>query len=238
MSKKWYEHFITIEGDGSGAEPAAAPSAPGAAPALGGKPATASTGSAAAAIAEIAASIQAPAPAQQQQMAQVASQAGAANAAPLALADIYKAADITPPAHGYTVLKVAEMLQSVHIKDLPAEVRKSSVLVALDAAGVKIQQIIEDAVRRDKALDTFERLQQKQVEDFEAAKLEENRKHQAEMDRLLAELKLKMETNQKAIAQRKEAFQAWRIQKQLEEQRIADAVSHFVTENPITTSRG
>lgn len=232
MSKKWYEHFISIEGGESAAEPEPPAGAPS-----GVKPA-APGGSAAQAIADIAASIQAPAPAQQQQMTQVAQKASAPNAAPLGLAEIYVAADITPPPHGYTVLKVAEMLQSVHIKDLPPEVRKSSVLVALDAAGVKIQQIVEDAVRRDKALDTFERLQQKQVEDFEAAKLEENRKHQAEMDRLIADLKLKMETNQKAVLARKEAFQAWRIQKQAEEQRISDAISHFVTENPITTSRG
>jgi hypothetical protein len=229
MSKKWYEHFITLEGSG---EPQAEPAS-----AISPGPSTAKSNSAAQAIADIAASIQAPAPAQQQQMTQVAAKAAAPNAAPLALADIYAAADIAPPSHGYTVLKVADMLQSVHIKDLPAEVRKSSVLVALDAAGVKIQQIIEDAVRRDKALDTFERLQQKQVEEFEAGKLEENRKHQAEMDRLIADLKAKMEANQKAVAQRKEAFQAWRIQKQLEEQRIADAVAPFVTENPITTSR-
>lgn len=230
MSKKWYEHFISIEGGEpeSGESPQAATGA--ARPAAAG-------GSAAQAIADIAASIQAPAPAQQQQMTQMAAKAAAPNAAPLSLNEIYAAAEIAAPGHGYTVLKVADMLQSVHIKDLPPEVRKSSVLVALEAAGVKIQQIVEDAVRRDKALDTFERVQQKQVEDFEAAKLEENRKHQAEMDRLIADLKLKMEANQKAVAQRKEAFQAWRIQKQLEEQRIADAIGHFVTENPITTSR-
>jgi hypothetical protein len=234
MSKKWYEHFITIENGGE-----AAPDGPVEASSVAkGPPGAKGSGSAAQAIADIAATIQSPPPAQQQQMVQVAAKAAAPNAAPLSLTDIYTAADITAPPHGYTVIKVAEMLQSVHIKDLPAEVRKSSVLVALEAAGVKIQQIVEDAVRRDKALDTFERLQQKQVEDFEAAKLEENRKHQAEMDRLIADLKLKMESNQKAVAQRKEAFQAWRIQKQLEEQRIADAIGHFVTENPITTSRG
>jgi hypothetical protein len=57
------------------------------------------------------------------------------------------------------------------------------------------------------------------------------------MDKLVAELKSKIEANQKAVTQRREAFQAWRIQKQLEEQRIADTVGHFVTENPISTSR-
>ena len=223
MSKKWYEHFVSLEGDNTAPEPADSPAKPAA-------------GSAAQAIADIAASVQQTPPQaaqQQQQMAQAAQK----SPTPLTLNEIYMAAEIVPPVNGYTILKVAEMLQSPHIKDLPPEVRKSSILVALDAAGVKIQQIVEDAVRRDKALDTFERVQQKQVEDLEAAKLEESRKHQAEMDRMVAELKAKIEANQKAVAQRKEAFQAWRIQKQMEEQRIADAIGHFVTENPITTSR-
>ena len=62
------------------------------------------------------------------------------------------------------------MLQSEHIRNLPAEVKRSSILLALDAAGVKLQDIIEDAVRRDRALDTFERVQQKAVEDLEKQK--------------------------------------------------------------------
>ena len=79
-------------------------------------------------------------------------------AAPMANAaeflDIYESAQIETPRHGYTVLKVAEMLGNEHIRDLPADVKRKSVLVALDAAGVKIASIIEDAVRRDRALDT------------------------------------------------------------------------------------
>ena len=223
MAKKWYEHFVTVETGDNEASP-------------GASPPPASGASAAQAVAEIAAAIQSAPPAQQQQQQQM-TVAMQKSAAPLSLAEIYAAADIPAPASGYTILKVAEMLQSPHIKDLPAEVKKSSILVALDAAGVKILQIVEDAVRRDKALDTFERLQQKQVEEFEAAKLDENRKHQTELDKLVADLKTKIEANQKAVTQRREAFQAWRIQKQLEEQRIADTVGHFVTENPITTSR-
>ena len=74
------------------------------------------------------------------------------------LAAVYESAKIVPPAHGYTVLKIAEMLQSEHIRTLPADVRRKSVLVALDAAGVKVEEIVEDAVRRDRALDTYERV--------------------------------------------------------------------------------
>ena len=37
------------------------------------------------------------------------------------------------------------------------------------------------------------------------------------------------------LAKQKERFYAWRLQKQQEEQKIAESVSYFVAENPITT---
>ena len=64
--------------------------------------------------------------------------------------EIYNAAEIHPPTHGYTIYKIADMLQSEHIRNLPADVKRSSILLALDAAGVKLQDIIEDAVRRSR----------------------------------------------------------------------------------------
>lgn len=232
MSKKWYNLFVSID---PGAENQRGDS--------GGQ----DSGSAAQAIADIAASIQ-PMDAKLAPMVAPAASlgpatgvgkavsAGSPSTAPLSFGEIYTTADITPPAHGYTILKVADMLKSPHIAALPSEVKRSSVMVALDAAGVKIEEIVQDAVRRDKALDTFERLQQKQVEDFEGIKLEENRKLQAELDRFVAEQKARIQANTEEAEKRKEAFYAWRVQKQIEEQKIADAVSHFVTENPITTS--
>jgi len=154
---------------------------------------------------------------------------------PASFAEIYNAAEIRPPAHGYTIMKVAEMLQSEHIRSLPREVKRSSILVALDAAGAPLQDVIEDAVRRDRALDTFERVQEKALEDLEARKTKENQQIQAEMDRMIAEYRARIQSNNDEVASEKERFFGWRIQKQEEEQKIADTVSYFVTENQITT---
>ena len=41
--------------------------------------------------------------------------------------------------------------------------------------------------------------------------------------------------NKDEVAKEKERFYGWRLKKQQEEQKIADSVSYFVTENPITT---
>jgi hypothetical protein len=149
--------------------------------------------------------------------------------------EIYGAAEIQPPAHGYTIMKIADMLQSERIRTLPAEVKKSSVLLALDAAGVKIEEVIEDAVKRDRALDGFERVQQKALDDLERRKDQENREIQADLDRLVQEHNARIQGNKDEVGREKERFYAWRLQKQQEEQKISDSVSYFVVENPITT---
>ncbi|MEI9975732.1 MAG: hypothetical protein WDO73_28935 [Ignavibacteriota bacterium] len=138
------------------------------------------------------------------------------------------------PAHGFTIEKVGDMLRSEHIRNLPRDVKKSSVLVALEAVGAPIQDVIQDAMKRDQALDTFESVQERALNQLEAQKVQENQEIQAEIDRLLADRKAKMQANTDAIAKEKERFFAWRLKKQEEEQKIADAVSYFVTDNPIT----
>ena len=123
---------------------------------------------------------------------------------PTSFDEIYQPAEIPAPAHGYTILKIAEMLQSEHIRSLPAEVKRSSILVALDAAGVKLQEVIEDAVRRDRALDTFERVQQKARRRAGGRKSDDNIEIQAEMDRMVAEHRARIQANNDEIAKEKE----------------------------------
>lgn len=169
-----------------------------------------------------------------------AAQADVKFAAPVeslaSMAEIYASAQIATPAHGYNILKVAEMLQSEHIRTLPGEVKRKSILVALDAAGVKVREIIEDAVRRDRALDTFERVLQKRLDDLRASKDAENRRIEEEIQQKLAELRARVQENSKSLVQEQESLKAWREKKQAEEARIAEAVSYFVAENPVTTS--
>ena len=212
MTKKWYNYFVSVDDAGGSADaPQQQPDA---------------AASAAQTVADIAASL-APAPSATPRMTNLPGPAASFD-------DIYNAAEIHPPQHGYTIYKISDMLQSEHIRNLPAEVKRSSILLALDAAGVKLQDIIEDAVRRDRALDTFERVQQKSVEELAARKTEENRKIQEELDRMVADHRARIQANNEAIAKERERFYSWRLQKQQEEQKIADTVSHFVTENPIT----
>jgi hypothetical protein len=212
MSKKWYNLFVSV--DPSATEATAAES-DGPPPPI----------TAAQAVADIAA---ATAITPESNFATTVSN-------PTSFDQIYEAAEIHPPTHGFTIMKVGEMLRSEHIRNLPKDVKRSSVLVALEASGAPLQDVIEDAVKRDRALDTFERVQEKSLTELEARKTQENQQIQAEMDRVTAEFRSRMHANNDAVAKEKERFYAWRLKKQEEEQKISDAVSYFVTANPITT---
>ena len=213
MAKKWYNLFVSVEPSGETSAGDTASQDP-----------SATDRSAARSVAEIAASLGEP----------PAFSAPAGD--PASFEELYEVAEIHPPAHGYTIFKVAEMLQNEHIRNLPAGVKRSSILLALDAAGVNLQEIIEDAVKRDRALDTYESVQERAVEDLEKQKSQENRRIQEEMERIVAEHRARIQANNDDVARHKDKLHSWHLQKQREEQRIADTVAYFVTENPITTS--
>jgi Asp-tRNA(Asn)/Glu-tRNA(Gln) amidotransferase A subunit family amidase len=211
MSKKWYNMFVSVDAPAAEAESAESAS-PAARP------------DAAQMVAQIAATV----PTESKFSTPVRN--------PTSFDEIYKAAEIAPPAHGYTIEKVGAMLQSEHLRGLSAEVKRSSILVALEASGAKIEDVIQDAVRRDRALDGYERVLQKSLNDIQLKKTEENRQIEAEMNKMLGEFRARIQANNEAIAKETERFSAWRTQKQAEEKNIADTVGYFVSENPITVS--
>jgi hypothetical protein len=211
MDKKWYNYFVSVNDAGAATAP-------------GQDTPPAGASNPAQTVADIASSVV------------VEPKFTSPVADPTSFDQIYQAAEIPPAPQGYSIMKIADMMQSEHIRSMPADVRRSSVLVALDAAGVDIKDVIQDAVRRDRALDTFERVQEKQVGDLEAQKSKENAQIQAELDKYVAEQRAKIQANNDAVTREKERFFGWRLKKQQEEKKIADAVAPFVTENPITTS--
>jgi hypothetical protein len=211
MAKRWYNFFVV-------ADPSAQPEADAA---------TAASGDASTASARRVTDL---APGAEGESAAVGSLAGNA-----ALEAIYTAAQIPVPPHGFTILKVADMLDSEHIRDLPAEVKRKSILLALDAAGVKLEAIVEDAVRRDRALDTYERVLEQSLAALRSAKEAENRRLEEEIEQRLRELRARIEENKQAVMREMEGLAAWRTGKRAEEARIAQAVGHFVAENPVTS---
>jgi hypothetical protein len=216
MSKKWYNYIVSVDEENS-----AAPSSPNAS--SGARSAPGAGKSAAQSVAEIASTL-----ALEPKFTTPVSD-------PTSFDQIYNAAEIPPAPQGYSILKISQMLESEHIRNQPSDVKKSSVLVALDAAGVDIKEVIQDAIRRDRALDTYERVQQRAADELESKKSKENTDIQAQIDRFVTEQRAKIQANNDAVTREKERFTGWRLKKQQEEKKIAEAVGYFVSENPITT---
>ena len=139
--------------------------------------------------------------------------------------EIYRSAGITGPRLGYTIEKIIEMLQSEHIKTLPAETKRSSLLMALDAAGVQVDEVLHDATLRQHALTSHEAIQRKRLEEFEARKAQENVAIQAEAERVAAEYAARISHNLGEVASVRESFRNWQARKQHEAQRIVAAVA-------------
>lgn len=141
---------------------------------------------------------------------------------------IYEGAALASPRAGYTILKVADMVGSSHLAALSPDAKRCSVLMALEAAGVKSEELLQDAVVRQRALNDHEAVRQQTLQKFEAEKTEANRKLQADLDRLTADYMAMMQANLDEVAREQDDFRAWQKRKQQEAQRIAEAAAFCV----------
>lgn len=142
----------------------------------------------------------------------------------LSYEDIYHAAGIMKPASGYGIHKVVEMLNSERIRDLSKEFKRASILMALDAAGTRLDDVLADATRRQDALNRYEAGKKKQLEEFESAKAREIKEVEEEMERVRAHYAERIERNHDLVAQEKEGLRNWQMAMQHEVQRIAEVI--------------
>jgi hypothetical protein len=153
---------------------------------------------------------------------------------------VYSEAGIELPAHGYGIDKVAEMLEGKRLAGLSREVKATAVMAAVEAAGAPITDVLQDAVRRDRALDAFEAAKADEVKELRMKAEVKIASIQQEMDAFLREKNAEMESLKEAVAAAERAFVTLQGRKRREEDRLHDLVAHFVegTENPITAGSG
>src|SRR5271154_702850 len=142
----------------------------------------------------------------------------------MALEDIYRTAGIANPRKGYTITKVVDMLHSEHMRGLSKEMKRASVLMALDAAGISTDALLDDAKARIEAIDSYEAAQRILFEAEWARRAEENVQIQAELESLKARYMDRLKRNQDGIARERATFGNWLTGKQQESQSIVEAV--------------
>lgn len=152
---------------------------------------------------------------------------------------IYKAAGIAEPAHGYSALKVLEMLQSPELASLDAKAKAAALagFLKMNPAGaVAIADVLQDAVRRDQALDQFEEFLHRKLVEKLAQLDADNARLQQEIDELARRHQEAMAANRQAAAAERERFAEFQRRKQGEERRLFEAVSPFVEANPVSVA--
>ena len=151
---------------------------------------------------------------------------------------VYAEAGIELPLHGYGIDKVAEMLEGKRLQALSREVRATAVMAAIEAAGVPLRDVIQDAVKRDKALDAFEAAKGREIQELHARTETRVEAIRSEMDAFLKERNAELEALKAAEESANRAFLELQTRKRREEDRLASLVGHFLEggDNPISTS--
>ena len=152
---------------------------------------------------------------------------------------IYKAAGVVDPPHGYSAYKVLEIFASPGFASLDLRAKAAALTGFLNmtpSGPVPITDVVQDAVRRDQALDKFEEfLRSKQGARAEQID-KDNAQLQAEIDEITRRNRERMEANRIAIETEQARLSRWLVLKRAEERKLYDAVTPFVETNPITTA--
>jgi hypothetical protein len=154
-------------------------------------------------------------------------------------AAIYHAAGVTDPPHGYTAYKVLEIFASPGFAALDARAKAAALTGFLNSnpsGPVPVADIVQDAVRRDQALDKFEEFLRSKLTSRSDQIGKDNAQLQAEIDEVTRRNREKMEANRVALEAEQARLSRWLAVKRAEERKLYDAVNPFVESNPITTA--
>jgi len=141
---------------------------------------------------------------------------------------IYQTASVKPPQLRYGILKVMEMSNSSYLGGMTPEAKRCALLMALEAAGAEVDDLLQDALVRQRALHDYEEKQQELLSGFETAKLEENRAIQDELDRITSQYMARIQANVDEVASQQDAFRDWKKRKQQECDRMTEIAAFLV----------
>ncbi len=138
---------------------------------------------------------------------------------------VYEKATVKPPKITYGIQKVAEMANSPHLGEMSPEFKRKALMMALEAADTNEGQVLNDLVIRQRALKEYEDSFQEQLDRYEAAQAEQNRAHQAELDKITSQFQARIQANLDDVERRHRGFRAWQENKRQELQRFTEAAA-------------
>jgi hypothetical protein len=128
----------------------------------------------------------------------------------------------------WDILKVADMIGSEHLHGLSPAGKHSALMMALEAAGVAVEDMLQDAVQRQRVLNEYEETQRRRLEQFEKGKLQDNQRLADEMEGVCAHYRMRIASAVQEIERERAAFREWQDRKEREQRRISEAASACV----------
>jgi hypothetical protein len=145
--------------------------------------------------------------------------------------DIYLKSSFRPATStaAWDILKVADVIASEHLHGLSPAAKHSALMMALEAAGVAVEDMLQDAVQRQRVLNEYEDGQRKHLEEFEKAKLGDNERLTEEMEAICAQYRMRIAGAVQEIERERATFREWQERKDREQRRISEAASACVS---------
>jgi hypothetical protein len=129
----------------------------------------------------------------------------------------------------WDILKVAVMLNSEHLHGLSPAGKHSALMMALEAADVAVEDMLQDAVQRQRVLNEYEEDQRRRMEEFEKVKLADNERLGQEMEGICSQYRMRIASGVQEIERERSTFREWQERKDREQRRISEAASACVS---------
>jgi hypothetical protein len=145
--------------------------------------------------------------------------------------DIYRKSSFrgSTSSASWDIMKVADMLSSEHLHGLSPAGKHSALMMALEAAGVAVEDMLQDAVQRQRVLNEYEEGQRRRLEEFEKARVRDNERLSEEMEAICGQYRMRIASTEQEIERERGAFREWQDRKEREQRRIAEAASACVS---------
>ena len=129
----------------------------------------------------------------------------------------------------WDILKMADMLESDHLRGLSPSAKHGALMMALEAAGVAVEDMLQDAVQRQRVLNEAEEALLRRLEEAERVKLRDNERLTAEMESVSLQYRARINAAVEEMARERQLFREWQESKEREQRRIADAAAACVS---------
>lgn len=144
---------------------------------------------------------------------------------------IMAAAGITPGPQGWTIDRLHELLLTAEFKNKPRADVQRRILTVLAAEKVGVEDLVKDAIARDRAMDAFEATARRNMEGRAAAR----ERQAAEINKKIGELEQEKAKLKEQTGAEQSRWKEWRKEKRGRERDLAWTVGFLIDQQVITT---